>query len=160
LAEDDLPDPDKYILEDKANEKRFGFTLAQCLDRAKANRNQLLHGRTIYCMENVHGGFETFRSIVEANGGQCNSYKARPGTMVPSKRADSEMSGTDDDGQNEVYLLSTPDPDNAKIWTRFRAMAEGSRKNPRIVRTDWLLESAMHQKILPVGKHEIPEAKS
>jgi len=80
--------------------------------------------------------------------------------MVPSKRADSEMSGTDDDGQNEVYLLSTPDPDNAKIWTRFRAMAEGSRKNPRIVRTDWLLESAMHQKILPVGKHEIPEAKS
>ena len=118
----------------------------------------MLHGRTIYCMENVHGGYEAFRSIVEANGGRCNSYKGRPGTMVPSGRADSERSGTDDEGQNEVYLLSTPDPDNGKTWAKFRAMAEGSRKMPRIVRTDWLLETAMHQKILPVEKHEIAGA--
>jgi hypothetical protein len=108
-------------------------------------------------MENIHGGFEAFRSIVEANGGQCNSYKGRPGTRVPSRRADSEMSVTDDDCQNEVYLLSAPDPENARIWAKFRAMAESSRKVPRIVRTDWLLETAMHQKILPVGKHEIVE---
>ena len=109
-------------------------------------------------MENIHGGFEAYRSIIEANGGRCNSYKGRPGTMVPSKRADSEMSMTDDDTQNEVYLLSAPDPDNAKIWAKFRAMAEGSRKIPRIVRADWLLETAMHQKILSAGKYEISEA--
>jgi hypothetical protein len=78
--------------------------------------------------------------------------------MVPSKRADSEMSATDDENQNEVYLISAPDPENARLWAKFRAMAEGSRKIPRIVRTDWLLETAMHQKILPFGKHEIVEA--
>lgn len=147
-----------YALKDKNTEKRFGFTLAESQKRAKENRNQLLHGRTIYCMENVHGGFEAFRSIVEANGGQCNSYKGRAGTRVPSGRTDSEMSMTDDDdGQNEVYLLSAPDRENAKLWAKFRAMAEGSRKVPRIVRTDWILESAMHQKVLPVGKYEIFE---
>jgi hypothetical protein len=108
-------------------------------------------------MENVHGGFEAFRSIVDANGGQCNSYKGRAGTRVPSGRADSEMSMTDDDTQNEVYLLSAPDPENARLWAKFRVMAEGSRKVPRIVRTDWLLESAMHQKVLPVGKYQIFE---
>ena len=160
LDNDDLPGPDRYILKDKATEKRFSFTLAQSQERAKENRNQLLHGRTIYCMENIHGGYEAFRSIVEANGGQCNSYRGRHGTMVPSRRADSEMSGTDDDGQNEVYLLSAPDPENAKIWAKFRAMAEGSRKVPRIVRTDWLLETAMHQRILPVGRHELFEASA
>jgi hypothetical protein len=109
-------------------------------------------------MENVHGGFEVFKSIVVANGGQCNSYKGRHGMMVASKRAESEMSMTDNDGQNDVYLLSAADPENAKTWAKFRAMAEGSRKVPRIVRTDWLLESAMCQKILPVSKYEIVEA--
>ena len=67
------------------------------------------------------------------------------------------MSMTDDDGQNEVYLLSTPDPENARLWAKFRTMAESSRKIPRIVRTDWLLESAMHQRMLPVEKYEIVE---
>jgi hypothetical protein len=67
------------------------------------------------------------------------------------------MSMTDDEGQNEVYLLSAPDAGNARLWAKFRAMAEGSRKIPRIVRTDWLLESAMHQKVLAAGKYQISE---
>ena len=158
MDDDELPDPGNYALKDKATEKRFGFTLAQSQERAKQNRNHLLRGRAIYCMENIHGGFEAFRSIIEANGGQCSSYKGRPGTMVPSGRADSETSVTDDDSQNEVYLLSAEDPENARIWAKFRAMAEGSRKVPRIVRTDWLLETAMHQMVLPIGKYEIVEA--
>lgn len=157
LDGDELPDPDEYALRDKATEKRFGIVLSQSHGRAKDNCNELLRGRTIFCMENLHGGFEAFKSIIEANGGQCNSYKGRPGTRVPSGRADSEMSMSDDEGQNEVYLLSAPDPENAKVWAKFRAMAEGSRKTPRIVRTDWLLESAMHQKILPVAKYEMVE---
>lgn len=110
-------------------------------------------------MENIHGGYETFRSIVEANGGQCNSYKGRSGTMVPSRRADSETSMTEDDSQNEVYLVSgDDDKENEKVWTRFKAMAAGSRKIPRIVRADWLLETAMYQKMVPARDHEIPEA--
>ena len=157
LEKDDLPDPDNYALEDKLNEERLGFTLDQSRQRAKDNRNQLFQGRTLYCMENIHGGYDTFRSIVEANGGRCNLYRGRAGTMVPSRRADSELSGAEDDVQNEVILISGPDPENSRVWARFKAMAEGSRTTPKIVKSDWLLETAMHQKILPIGSHEIYE---
>ena len=109
-------------------------------------------------MENIQGGFDKFEGIVKANGGQCNSYRGRPGTMVPSRRADSETSTTDEEGHNDVYLISGPEKENGKIWTRFKSMAEGSRKIPRILRADWLLETAMKQKVLPVGTYEIAGA--
>jgi len=158
LESHDLPDPDKFALKDKPNEKKLGFTLKQSRERAKENRNQLLVGRTVYCMENILGGYETYKSIVEANGGECNSYRGRPTTMVPSQRADSETSTADDESQKEVILISSPGQENSKLWTKFKAMVEGSRKLPRIVRSDWLLETAMHQKILPFGQYEISDA--
>lgn len=77
--------------------------------------------------------------------------------MVSSRRADSEVSTTDDDTQNDVYLISGSTKENAKFWSRFRSMAEGSRKVPRIVKADWLLETAMCQKILPIGNYELHE---
>ena len=157
LEQDELLNADHYKLKDDVKEKKHGFSLALSHERAKENRNQLLGGRTIFCMENIHGGFETFKSIVEANGGQCNRYQGRPGTTVPSRRADSE-SATEDDSQNEVFLLSGLDKENVKVWNRFKAMAEGSRRIPRIVKADWLLETAMTQKIVPARGLEIAEA--
>ena len=155
LEKEEIVNPEDFLLKDKANEKRFHFTLAQSQQRAKENRNKLFRGRTIYCVENIHGGFETYKSIVEANGGQCNLYRGRPGTMVPSRRAESETSATDDDAEAEVFLISGSDKDQERLWSRFRQMAEGSRKIPRIVRSDWLLASAMAQQILPVDDHEL-----
>ncbi len=153
LEKDEFLDPEDFLLQDKANEKRFHFSLAESQKRAKENRNKLLEGRTIYCVENIHGGFETYKSIVEANGGQCNLYRGRPGTMVPSRRADSETSTADEASQAEVFLISGQDQE--RLWSKFRQMAEGSRKIPRIVRSEWLVESAMAQEILPVGTHEL-----
>ena len=155
MEREQLVKPEKYELKDKANERKLGFSLALSLERAKENHNQLLQGHTIYCVESIHGGFETFKSIIEANGGLCNSYNGRPGTRVPSRRADSESSTTDDDTQNEVYLISGPEIENTRLWAKFRTMAEGCRKSPRIVRPDWLLETAMTQKLMPVGNHEL-----
>ena len=161
LGKETLPDPDKFILKDEANEQKYGVSISLSRERAKQNRNQLLHGRTIYCTADIHGGFEAFKSIVVANGGQCILFHGRaPGMRVPSSRADSEvsLSLTDEEMQNEVQLLSGPGKENHKDWAKFKAMAESSRKIPRIVRTDWLLETAMTQKVAPVGKHEILEA--
>lgn len=155
LEKDELPNANDFLLQDKANEKRFHISLAQSQKRAKANRNQLFRGQTIYCVENIHGGFHTYKSIIEANGGQCNSYRGRPGTMVPSRRADSDHSASDEASQAEVFLISGQGKDQERVWSRFRQMAEASRKVPRIVRSEWLLESAMAQQILPVGHHEL-----
>jgi Regulator of Ty1 transposition protein 107 BRCT domain len=155
IEKNKLLDPEDFLLQDKANEKRFHISLAQSQKRARENRNKLFEGQTIYCVENIHGGFDTYKSIIEANGGRCNMYRGRPGTMVPSRRADGEDSTMDDSFQAEVILISGPDKDQARVWPRFRQMAEGSRKIPRIVRSEWLIESAMAQEILPIGSHEL-----
>ena len=154
LQHDEPLDPGRFLLQDEANEKRFSISLVQSQERAKENRNKLFQGRTIYCVENIHGGFDTYKSIVEANGGQCNMYRGRAGTRVPSRRADSDTSTPDDDDKAEVFLISGPGKDNERLWPRFRQMAESSRRVPRIVRSEWLLESAMAQQILGVDNHE------
>ena len=149
-------DADNFELHDKANEKKLGFSLQLSRERAKENRNRLLDGRAVYCLENIHGGYEAYKSIVEANGGACMMWRNRKGTMVPSRRAESDPD-SDDDAQNEVYLLSGTERVNETMWKRFRQMAEGSRKTPRIVKSDWLLETAMCQKILATTAYEIRE---
>lgn len=156
LQANEFLDPEDFLLEDEENEKKLGFSLHLSRERAKSNGNQLLKGRCIYCMENIRGGFETFKTIVEANGGRCMLWRGRKGTTVPSGRADSE-GGVDTDANNEVYLLSGEEDRNQQksLWNRFKDMAEGSRKIPRIVAADWLLESAMSQQVLPIKQYEL-----
>jgi hypothetical protein len=149
--------PDKFLLKDQVNEKKLGVSLTMSHNRATENRNQLLRGRTIYCVENVHGGFETFKSIAEANGGHCLQYRGRHINMIPSTRAGSETSTTDEDVQHEVYLLSGPGPENRRLWSKFREMAEHSRKSARIVTAEWLIETAMCQTIKPIVDYELRE---
>ncbi|KIX04651.1 uncharacterized protein Z518_05521 [Rhinocladiella mackenziei CBS 650.93] len=154
LDEDELLDPEDFKLEDKKNEEKLGFSLKLSRERAQKNHNQLLQGRSVYCMENIHGGFDTFRVIVEANGGRCMPWRNRKGTIVPSSRADGEV-GTDIDINNDVYLLSDDRKENRSLWVRFKEMVEGSRKQPRIVAADWLLETAMSQQLLPTKQYEL-----
>jgi Regulator of Ty1 transposition protein 107 BRCT domain/twin BRCT domain len=147
--------PEKFLLKDPDNEKKLGVSLTLSHSRAIENRKQLLRGRTIYCVENIHGDFEVFKSIIEANGGQCLQYRGRPTNLIPSTRAGSETSGTEDSVQNEVYLLSGAGPQHKKYWSKFRAMAEHSRKSPRIVTAEWLLETAMCQSIQAIANYEL-----
>lgn len=154
LEEDELLDPEDYELKDVENEKLFQISLKDSRTRAKKNNNRLLQDCIVYCMENLPGGFDTFKGIVEANGGRCMLWKNRKGTTVPSTRADSEES-TDTEANNNVYLLSGDGKENQGLWSRFREMVEASRKVPKIVRTDWLLETAMSQQIRPSKPYEL-----
>jgi hypothetical protein len=154
LQQEEYLDPEKFLLKDQANEKRLGVSLAMSRNRAIENKKELLKGRTIYCVENIHGGFETFKSIAEANGGQCLQYRGRHINMIPSTRAGSETS-TDEDVQHEVYLLSGPGPENRRLWSKFREMAGNSRKSARIATTEWLIETAMCQTIKPIVNYEL-----
>lgn len=155
LTSDELLDPQKYLLKDTVNEKKFGFTLKQSSERAKKNRNQLLAGRSIYCVEDIHGGFDIMKSIAEVNGGTCQTYRGRPTSLIPSHRADTDA----DPGDDEAILISGTSKDDQRLWPRFQQMAEGARKVPRIVRADWLLETAMSQEILPLSNYELDEGE-
>lgn len=152
LEADELLDPEEFLLQDKTNEKKLGFSLRLSRERAKENRGQLLKDQHVYCMEQVHGGFDTFKAIVEANGGKCLMWRGRT-TTVPSGRGDGEAA--EDESNKEVYLISDEEKQYSKLWTRFKEMAERSRKTPRIVATDWLVETAMSQKLLAVAPYEI-----
>ncbi|KAJ5089511.1 hypothetical protein N7532_008195 [Penicillium argentinense] len=161
LKQDKLLNPSDFPLVDKAAETKFQFSLETAVGKAKANRNKLLNGFRVYCVEDIRGGFDAFKSIVETNGGECLLFRGRLALAKNSRREesddeDSDMDG-DEPGRNEVFLLSSVEPRHARLWPRFRQVAEDIKKTPRIVRVDWLLDIAMSQELRAAGDYEVTE---
>lgn len=161
LKQDKLLDPAGFPLVDKAAESKFRITLAKAVGNAKKNKNRLLRGFRIYCVEDVRGGFDAYKSIVDANGGECLLFRGRLALANHSRREesddeDSEME-TDESGRNEVFLLSSADPKHARLWPRFRQVAGDIKRTPRIVRVDWLLDMAMSQELKSAEEYELRE---
>ncbi|KAJ9357128.1 signaling protein swift [Paecilomyces variotii] len=159
LKKDQLLDPNDFILEDKAAESKYGFSLEEARSRAKINKNKLLRGHNVYCVESIRGGFEAFKSIVEINGGECALFRARV-AMSSHHRPDSDESDDEEERRStskEVYLLSSTQPDQVKLWPRFRQMVRDVGKVPRIVRVDWLLDIAMSQELRWKDEYELNE---
>lgn len=159
LKKDQLLDPNDFILEDKAAESKYGFSLEEARSRAKVNKNKLLRGHNVYCVESIRGGFEAFKSIVEINGGECALFRARV-AMSSHHRPDSDESDDEEERRStskEVYLLSSTQPDQVKLWPRFRQMVRDVGKVPRIVRVDWLLDIAMSQELRWKDEYELNE---
>ncbi|KAE8354069.1 hypothetical protein BDV28DRAFT_93452 [Aspergillus coremiiformis] len=157
LKKNELLDPSGFLLEDKAAEKRFGFSLEVSTSNAKKNMNNLLQGYQIYCVETIRGGFEAFKSIVDTNGGNCSLFRGR--VAYQTKREESDEDSAEEDNQNrkEVYLLSSVAPDHQRLWPRFRQMVQDTGKTPRIVRVDWLLDIAMSQALRAADGYELSE---
>lgn len=140
--------PQEYLLKDTEGEERIGHTLADAVSRAKQNKGRMLRGYSIYCTEGVHGGFDTYKAIIEANGGRCLLYRARAGSNTALKASREEDSEDSASGTPEyVYLLSGVTPEEAKIWPKFRQMVEGTGKMPLVVRNDWILNLTLSQEI-------------
>ena len=148
-----------YALIDVEGEKRLGMNLAQTLTRAKANKRRLLHGYNIYCTETIHGGFETYKSIIDANGGKCLLYRGRAASNTSSRItiADGATEGAQADAPEYLYLLSGQSPEEARLWPKFRQMAEGLGKTPRIAKTDWMLDLSLSQKVRWLDSYEIKD---
>jgi hypothetical protein len=157
IEKEDLLDPDDYILQDKEAEKRYNFSLEEARLRAKVNKNKLLQGRTVYCMEHVHGGFDAYKSIVETNGGQCAMFRGRPGTIITGRRAADDDEPATAGSEREVYLISGHDKNHAKLWPKFRTLVHDAKKIPRIVRSDWLLDSVLCQELRWKDEWELTE---
>ena len=159
LKKDELLDPSGFPLVDKAAEDKFKFTISDATVRAKTNKNKLLQGYHICCADSIRGGFETFKSIVLSNGGDCILFRGRH-ALPPNIRQDKDESDEETEGEpsrNEVYLLSGVTPEQTKLWPRFRQMVGDLGKSPRIVRVDWLLDIAMSQKLRSADGYELDE---
>lgn len=133
---------------DRITEKKVGFNLKKTLERAATNKNKLLRDYRICCVETIRGGFDAFRSIVEANGGECTLFRGRVSMNEHRRREGSESSGeADQPMRDDVFLISGDEPEHVKVWPRFRQMVLEAGKTPRIVNVNWLLDIAMSQEI-------------
>ncbi|CAN9374574.1 unnamed protein product [Alternaria alternata] len=149
LKNNKLPPAEKHLLQARDFEEANNFRLSEALERAKQNKHRLLKDWTIFCTEKVGGGFETYKDIVEVNGGKCVLWKGRPTTVSASKR---KLNASDEVSQNQVedegdvlYLISDADKKEFTNWTKFRELAKRENMVPRIVKTEWLLSVAMAQ---------------
>ena len=141
LAENKRLEPQDFVLQDAEGETRLGFKLSEATARAKENRGHLLKGYVVYCTEAIHGGFETYKAIAEANGGKCILYRARAGSLPVARATALEES------PEHVYLLSGDMTEEIKLWPKFRQVAVGNGMMPRIVKSDWMIDAAMSQRI-------------
>ena len=153
LEKGEYLNPTGYELKDKANEKKFGVSLKDSLARSKTNEGQLLKGWSIYCLERINGGLETYQTIAEANGASFTPYRGRH-MAIPSRRAESENIA-DDSADNEVILLSNTGKEDSRMWAKFLKSAEESRRKARVLNGEWLLSSALRQEIQDFEAHEL-----
>lgn len=137
-------DPEDYLLEDEESETKSGYKLSDALLRAKENKGRLLRGYSIYVTEAVRGGFETYKSIIEVNGGKCLMYRARAATSLRTG-VDEDTEESESGRPDFAYLISGQTHEEAKLWPKFKQMVEAAGKNPRVVRNDWLLNTALSQ---------------
>lgn len=149
LAKNEWREPEDYILDDRAGEERVGFKLSEAVGRAKRHRGQLLRGMPIYCTETVKGGFDVYKAIIEANGGRCLLYKGRSGSIAALKVVghEEDPDAMEVDEPDFVYLVTGKTAAEVALWHKFRQMVQGSEKLPRIVQTDWLLNTALRQEL-------------
>lgn len=162
LAKDERLEPEDYLLNDPAGEQRLGFVLSEAMSRAKNHRGRLLRGMTIYCTEPVKGGFDTYKAIIEANGGKCLLYKARASSATASRAANAEeddSEGMADDELDYIYLISGLSSTEVALWSKFRSMVHAAGKHPRVVETDWLLNSALRQELHWDEVYELTEER-
>ncbi|KAI9790287.1 MAG: hypothetical protein M1816_005312 [Peltula sp. TS41687] len=170
IEKGEVPAAEKYHLKDPETEGRLGIKLKDSLANARRNERRLLKDITVYSTPNVHGGAETYKAIVEANGGTCVPFRARHGAIITSssnihnKTTTTTTANDDDDGgdgdgaggktdqakedaHRYVYLLSGDAKEDTKLWPKFRQMARENGLVPRIVKTEWILDVAMSQEL-------------
>ncbi|KAK6856242.1 hypothetical protein PG995_008393 [Apiospora arundinis] len=138
----EVPDPADYLLKDKENEQRLGLKLQTSVERAAKNKGGLLRGVPIYCTASIKNGTESYKVIAEANGAQFLVYGPRSGSTIKPTSPDE-----DPDGPDPVYLLSTANPEEKKLWRKFEEMARLGNMEPRVVASDWLLDVVMKQEL-------------
>lgn len=166
LRHESLHGEEEFPLEDRETEERLGIRLRDSLQRAEVNRGKLLRGWTIFVTGHVNGGFETYEEIIKANGGVATLYRGRTGLSIPKRRTspsqdpeaglESQNQGGDEE-TNYVYLVTGLEDDDVKLWDTFRTMVEKQGMQARIVKTDWLLNLAMSQKVEWDPKWELKE---
>ncbi|KAI9716312.1 MAG: hypothetical protein M1828_000408 [Chrysothrix sp. TS-e1954] len=148
-----------FEMHDKETERKEDYKLKDSLARARENKKRggLLRGLTIYCTENVKAGYDSYAHVLQSNGARCCLYKGRTGIPAPEKpvtdaQGDSNLDGPHDDDMPEhfrerLYLVTSTQPQDKRLWKRFREMAEEGGYRPSFVQPEWVQRLAVTQDI-------------
>jgi hypothetical protein len=146
-----VPEPAKYPLQDRETEERLGIKLRDSVEQAAQNKGQLLQGWQIFCTQDVNGGFDIYKAIIEANGGVAMLYKGRTAMNVTKRSFDAaNVAAAESQGEdtgNTLYLISGDKKTEVGLWDKFKQMAEAADMVPVITRADWLLSVTMRHSI-------------
>ncbi|KAJ4380526.1 regulator of Ty1 Transposition [Didymella sp. IMI 355093] len=150
LKNNKLPPPEKHPMDGREFEQEHHFKMTDAIERALQNKHRLFRDWTIFCSEKVPGGFETYKDIIEANGGKCSLWKGRTTNITATKRLVNAAAGEESQNQKEdegdvLYLISDANSKEFTNWVKFRDLAKKHDMVPRIVKTEWLLINAMAQ---------------
>ena len=147
LAQNTRLNPEDFLLKENKEDGIRGYKLADSIARAKINKCRLLRGYTIYCTMGLRGGFNPYKDIVTENGGNCQLYKARASSAAPPLEDDREIDVSQSSAPEYLYLVSDTSAEEAKLWPKFRQLAQSQGRVARIVNNDWLLDLAIRQEI-------------
>nr|POE47752.1 brct-containing protein 1 [Quercus suber] len=126
------------MLHDREAEEKYGFKLTDSLKRAEKNQHQLLREWHIFVTKAIAGGFETYKDIIEVNGGSPYLWSGRTGVTMHE--------GVD--GDEHAYLVCGETPDEVKLIKQFRDQAIKAHLKPRVLSSNWLLNLAMSQEVM------------
>jgi RTT107 (Regulator of Ty1 Transposition protein 107)-like protein len=148
LEQKGIPDFDDYLFNDKDGESKLDVDIEASLSRAQENNRKLLKGWQIFCTERIAGGFDTYKAIIEANGGSCLLFKNKTNMSISKRMLNTEIpAANQDDDENRLYLISGNSKEEVALWEPFKKMAEKANMEPMIVKKEWLLAVAMNQTI-------------
>ncbi|KAF2637016.1 hypothetical protein P280DRAFT_472531 [Massarina eburnea CBS 473.64] len=165
LKNNRIPAPEKFPLDTTDYEREHGLNIDECLTRARQNKQRLLKDWQIFCTPGVAPGFETFKKIIQANGGTCQAYRGRNAKLTASRREidvqpkEVSQNLVEDDG-DVLYLISEPSRTEMAWWKPFREFAEKNDMVPRIVNKEWLLCVAIAQRMMWKKEWELSEERA
>ncbi|KAI9652390.1 MAG: hypothetical protein M1829_001658 [Trizodia sp. TS-e1964] len=151
LASNELKNAKDYILKDSKGEKALKCKLEDSLARARKNQKTLFQGWTIYCTPKLLEESESYRTIVETNGGQLLVFRSRDRARVHDNTDDDETTEqyTSNGDVSEIYLMiSDTEEHDIVLRRRFEKMVIEEGKRPLVVVHKWLVDSIITQQVM------------
>jgi hypothetical protein len=148
LEKKEMVDHEDFILQDDEGEEKNDVSLEESLERARVNDRKLLKGWQIFCTEKIRGGFDTYKGVVEINGGACYLFKSKTNMKLSKPLPSKNQQNDEDDMTNRLFLISGNSKAEMDLWPQFQGMAEKADMDPMIVKADWILAVAMNQRTL------------
>jgi hypothetical protein len=141
-------DPQKYLLRDRENEKKWGISLEQTVAKARANNRKLLKDYQVY-ISTLASGHDALLRILEINGADAriisNTIKGRAKIL----RLDYLRS------VGNRVLICTATSEDKVLRDKFREELKDAGLRGEVYSIEWIMMSVLRQEVEKGNKEAI-----